>query len=268
MTANTQIVLLKAEDGFSLYGAWYAPANAQTALLLIHGFCSNFYRTPLRDVAEYLAARGYASLVLNTRGHDRLANTEGPQPAEGSYVERISESPRDINTGLNWLRGQGYSRLLLGGHSLGALKSIHYLANNPSLDIRGLISCSCPFWGFTESAERIRTLQKAREMHAEGRSYELIYDNDGNVLGSPAMILDRAENYEAFKPQPNAGRITCRALYLAGDAEPESFRQTAEECKQTGGEHATMKIIAGADHVYTDREQEVAQAVEAWLAQL
>lgn len=262
---NTEIVMYTTTDGFNLYGAWYQQNKAAIALLMIHGYCSNFYRTPLRNIAEYLAPRGYACLVANTRGHDRLANTEGQQPAEGALVERISESPRDLLAGIEWLRERGYRRIILIGHSLGGLKSLHFAAHHAVNELAGLVSCSCPRWNVPAHAENSAVIERARRMRAEGHEYRLMYDDSGNELGSPVMLLDRLEHFSAFQPLNNARRISFPALYTAAGNEPDQFRQAAEELSRAGAGQARLHIIPGTDHVYTGHEIDLARWIEEWL---
>ncbi len=98
-------VSFTSSDGVRLVASWRpSPAGAAApAVLLLHAFSRD--RRELAGVAEELAARGFATLSLDLRGH-------GDSVKKGSATVGLSPSlqtspngfPRDVEAACEWLR--------------------------------------------------------------------------------------------------------------------------------------------------------------------
>ncbi len=78
-----------------------APGKQPVALMLNKAAGD---RTPYRELAIQLAARGIASLALDMRGHGESTNVETFVPGENANRELIWESQVDVIAALAWLR--------------------------------------------------------------------------------------------------------------------------------------------------------------------
>jgi len=70
---DVDLVRLQTEDGVRLTGILRQPrmAKANACVVLIHGYSGNFYSGIMDFLPEALADRGFATLALNMRDHDR-----------------------------------------------------------------------------------------------------------------------------------------------------------------------------------------------------
>lgn len=134
------LVRVSTKDGIELQGLNYKSSigNSDTAIMHLHGTWGNFYGNPFIDhFAEAYPSNGYSFLTVNNRGHD-----------EGSITERIRDSIKDVDTWLKFAADQGYRKVVLQGHSLGALKAVHYVRNTDlsasPVEIPGIVLLS-PF---------------------------------------------------------------------------------------------------------------------------
>lgn len=102
-----------------IYGAWMRPPGAKVAAIVMHP-TSNFMGHYL---IEPLAARGVACMGLNSRyaGNDTLL-----------LMERVIQ---DLGAGVQFLRAQGYDKVVLIGNSGGASLSAFYQAQAEKLTI-------------------------------------------------------------------------------------------------------------------------------------
>jgi len=75
MSFYTRLCTFKTDDNERLHGLLFTPSTRQTdlALLFVHGVAMNFYLPPLSVFGQELAARGFNSFVINTRGHDWIS---------------------------------------------------------------------------------------------------------------------------------------------------------------------------------------------------
>src|SRR5574337_1507652 len=69
---SVEQVALRTGDGVLLDGVLYHPIAAprSSAILLVHGFGSNFYSAYFPPFARAAVEQGYATLALNMRDHD------------------------------------------------------------------------------------------------------------------------------------------------------------------------------------------------------
>jgi pimeloyl-ACP methyl ester carboxylesterase len=107
-----------------IYGAWRAPAGPRKAAAIVMHPTSNFMGHYL--IAP-LAERGVACMGLNSRyaGNDTLL-----------LMERVIQ---DLGAGVQYLRSQGYEKVVLIGNSGGAALSAFYQAQAEQLTIEDMV---------------------------------------------------------------------------------------------------------------------------------
>ncbi|MDE2607404.1 MAG: alpha/beta hydrolase [Burkholderiales bacterium] len=107
-----------------IYGAWMQPAGARRAAAIVMHPASNFMGHYL--IAP-LAARGVACMGLNSRyaGNDTLL-----------LMERVIQ---DLGAGVQFLRAQGYEKVVLVGNSGGASLASFYQAQAERLTIERMV---------------------------------------------------------------------------------------------------------------------------------
>lgn len=107
-----------------IYGAWMEPAGPKRVAAIVMHPASNFMGHYL--IAP-LAARGVACMGLNSRyaGNDTLL-----------LMERVIQ---DLGAGVQFLRGQGYEKVVLIGNSGGASLSAFYQSQAEKLTIETML---------------------------------------------------------------------------------------------------------------------------------
>ena len=109
--------------------------KADTVMISITGIHGNFYSNPFYyDFGETLNSAGIDFIYAQTNdAFNRIetfnAKTHQPEII-GSFNERFSYTDEDIEAYLNLAHDEGYKRVILAGHSLGANKVIYYLSRH------------------------------------------------------------------------------------------------------------------------------------------
>ena len=130
---SIDLVQVRTNDDVRLDGVLTLPESSSVpalgfdAAILHHGVGGNFYGPSFwPTMTNGLVAKGCAVLRVNNRGHDLMYNS--PKGRLGAAYEAVDDCRHDWRAWLDFLESRGYRRIALWGHSLGAVKTIHYLA--------------------------------------------------------------------------------------------------------------------------------------------
>jgi pimeloyl-ACP methyl ester carboxylesterase len=129
---SLKFLSIKTIDGYAMEAALWLPAKKDagepTLLVMIHGSGGSYRRAPESALGPRLAVNGHAVLAVNTRQHDDKVNTDN-----------FLDVRRDIEAAVQVGRALGYKRLVLQGHSLGAIQVQFFAATNWDPDIKAVI---------------------------------------------------------------------------------------------------------------------------------
>jgi alpha-beta hydrolase superfamily lysophospholipase len=132
--------LVHTSDGKTLFvRRWDAEGEPPASILIFHGITA--YSGPYGPMmAEQLSAAGFTVYGMDLRGHGLSDGARGDYPSEERLIEDLTETVRLVRS--------KSKKLVILGHSLGALSAIIAVNNIPS-GIDGLILVSI--------ARRVRT---------------------------------------------------------------------------------------------------------------
>ncbi len=300
------LVNVVTSDGIHLDGALRKPAAGLASTLGVdvvvfhHGVAGNFYNPSFVDrIGDSFLEQGVAVLRVNNRGHDLMYNPTrrgvgnyaqtlaarrdaGPL---GAGYEIVDESRHDLRAWIDFAEAQGFRRIALWGHSLGAVKTIYYFANETDPRVQCAVASSPPrqrYSAYMESpaADQFRAnFERANQLIASGDPgglFKVTVPNP-NVF-SATTYLDKygpAERYDIFKHLPNVrlpmlvtfggeeGATPESADWLSMGGVADALAALAE--KQ---ENLTFRLIDGADHFYTGKLPELWAAARQWFAQI
>lgn len=131
MKRNYTLIQTFTEDEIQLSGLYQQGDKAKEAVILIHGFLSDFYSHKfIHSIAGELEKNRNAIVLAQTRGtglHTEFLKKDKSGEYIGSYYEVLEESHFDISAFIEFLLGEGYEKIVLAGHSLGTIKVVRYL---------------------------------------------------------------------------------------------------------------------------------------------
>jgi len=134
--------LLKTTDGVTLFlRRWNPtsidPAKKDIAVLIFHGFTA--YSGPYSMAAIPISQGGYTVFGLDYRGHGLSDGNRGDSPGKDRWIADLAESVR-------YIKGLGFSKVIILGHSLGVAMAI-CAADTVPKEISGLILLSGAYEG-------------------------------------------------------------------------------------------------------------------------
>jgi pimeloyl-ACP methyl ester carboxylesterase len=281
----TELIRTETTDGLFLDGALWRPQSTNKlpvdAFLLIHGTGSNFYAPGvLETFARQTVAGGTAVLRINTRGHDGIAAipTRSGSVKGGATYERIGDCTLDVTAWVLWLAAKGFAKVVLVGHSMGAVKAVYSQAHAPHPAVTAIIGISPPRFSHQRIASHPRGEQfrvdfgRARDLVARGQPEQLL------SVTQPLPFLATAAGYvEKYGPEdrydyvPLLSRLKCPALILLGSESIKTspaFDGLDTALAEVAARNPTIacEIVAGANINYTGCDDVPLTRAAAWLA--
>lgn len=250
------------------------------AVCCVHGTGGNFYSSSLFEfLSARLLALGCSVLRVNTRGHDLISTAAVGRGGRrlGAAYEVVADCRHDVAAWLDWLRQQGYPRIGLLGHSLGAVKCLYALAQEPELAPVCLIALSPPRLSYSwfcqsQKAETfLKTYHHAESLVAAGQPGALL-----EVSVPLPFVITAAGYVEKYGPEERYNFVNfvagmpCPLLITFGGLEVVdnmAFQGSPEalDALPRRPQGLTVQIIPGGDHFYTAARPELAQCVDEWL---
>ncbi len=270
----------------------------------VHGWDGNFYENRFIDYAAAECGRvGIGFISGNNRGHDYIsdilrdrsqkakAKSQKVKLAErldyvqiGGMYEKLADSVADIRAWVDFAAARGAQRVILQGHSHGAIKVAHYLIATRDPRVCGLILLSpSDDLGLARKqlGERFSwVLARAREMSSKGSGRKLLPEKDSPYPVSAATFFD-CHNKDSITGMFNMSRtdrqrfpelaaVKVPVLLAVGTVEeafvgkPHKYVADIRAC-MVNCPSFTGAVIEGAPHNYLGRERELAVVLKKWL---
>lgn len=280
-------------DDMRLMGVHYP--GTESCVLMIHGMAGNIMEHVFGNVlGERVNENGFGFIYAHTRGYNHI-NEIATKPKKknngynytvvGTSYELFEDSLKDIEAWVEKVRELGYKKIILLGHSLGCNKVIYYLYTQKSNDVTGVILLSPPdMVGLVEKREyepnHKALLHEAREFMKAGKSRSLLSKKVWSEFGLSAQtylsffekgrpvdnlpVLRNPEKFEQLEA------ISKPILCVVGEYDDIAIQELSEDMKlikskATNCPNFQSTSIDGANHIYENRENRLADAVVEWL---
>jgi pimeloyl-ACP methyl ester carboxylesterase len=280
------LVHVTTRDGIRLDGTWSKPSPERASqlgvdvVILHHGVGGNFYGPGMfEQYSVALLDRGCAVLRVNNRGHDAMSRAvvgEGVKQLGAAY-EHMAECPYDWEAWVDLAHAAGYQRIGLWGHSLGATKSLYYMATQRDPRVKCVVAGSPPRFSYAaycalDSGEEFKRIAAQAQQHIDRGHPEVLIDT---VYPIPLLVTAEVfiekygpqEQYDIVQHIPN---VQCPVLIMVGTAEAQTmmaFQGLPPVLEKLAGtiHNLTFASIPGADHAYTHQRDYVWGVVRQWL---
>jgi putative redox protein len=233
-----------------LKGTLHRPSNPHDGGVVFgHCFTCSRHTTILREIAGALASAGFYALRFDFSGNGQ---SEG-RFDNSTYSKQVAE----MKTAAAYLAGQGAARLGFAGHSLGAVVSI--LAAAETDDLMGVVALAGRLSGL--SAPFFLNDRQKKELTENGRVF---FESRGRSLMLTEAFFSDAESYHPLSKIP---RMKTPLLVIHGDADEIVPVSEAHRLDDIDAPHAEKRIIAGADHMFTENghRAEIVETVVGWF---
>ncbi|MDE7402565.1 MAG: alpha/beta hydrolase [Muribaculaceae bacterium] len=273
--------LIKAQTrrGVQLDGVIFAKGGENTVVIAITGIHGNFYSNPMYyNIGDTLCEHGIAFIYAQTNdafNKMETVNTRtGNNEIIGSFNECFDDICDDINAYVKFAEAKGYGNIILAGHSLGANKVIHYLANAQDTSVKHYILVS--------PANMKYMLSNVTDDERDIIRYYVDNGMEDRMLPFPfmgwaPMIAKTAWQWLWRNPLDNVHsdsdgdfseveRIRQTGALIIGTydrfsyGEPRAFIELINSHTQQPDMNEVI-FVEGTGHVYTEREQMLADII-------
>lgn len=286
---NPRLVQVCTKDGLYLHGYISPNNNHKTVILHIHGFEGNFYENNFVHVLiNETDIEKIAFLTVNTRGNGKeteFNTTGGDTKRIGARYELLEESHLDISAWIKFLIDQGYTEIILQGHSLGTLKVVRYMIEGEYKDKIIKLILLAPFdkKGLIVASNRQpldELLEKATQIIKSGKGEDIVTKEFGDIELSYNTYVswykqdDLGRIFEFCSPNYKSSileKITIPVLTLVGSKD-DFFYATDPNQKEVAMEwllnqlgKGEGKIIQDAAHSFSPNESLMAKEVTSFI---
>ncbi|WP_373768030.1 alpha/beta hydrolase [Glaesserella sp.] len=276
---------LATQTGTVLHGALFSTMPSDTVVIAITGIHGNFYSNPFYDtLGETLSANGIDFIYAQTRNAfgkmQEINRQTGQMETFGSFNEDFAKSIEDITAYIDFAQQQGYQRIILAGHSLGANKVIYYLSQTQDSRIdQFLLLSPANVTHLTNSISKAqRAYIQAQIANNQGQQllpFELFgwlpctANTAYQWLYSP--ILNNAHSqtdgdFSQIRQIRHSGALLIGSLDRFTDGNPQDFLQNIN-AHFPHPERNRLIYIDKTGHTYQQKEQELANQVLNWIKQ-
>jgi acylglycerol lipase len=268
-TIDVDLVRLQTKDGVKLTGILRQPRMSKTkaCVVLIHGYSGNFYSGVMGFLPEALADRGFATLAINMRDHDR-----------GPKHNRFEDNRYDIMAAVDKMALLGYHPIFLYGHSMGTNRVLYYIAATQDDRIKGIILTGPPGnlfdWNISvfgaEAAKSV--LRQAQDLVAKGKGDQWMLINLG-PLGKALYTANHVVSLRGPKtlsdPYKNIAHISRPILVVHGLADRLANPDVADRLRNSATPKANVTVvkIPGADHRFSHHQEKLVSVVTRWVTE-
>jgi pimeloyl-ACP methyl ester carboxylesterase len=247
----------------------------------MHGLGGNFYSSSLNlRLADAMADLGIAVVCANNRGHDNVSSSpvNGRATTIGAAHEIVGDCKFDIGGWIDFLvKRRGHQRILLVGHSLGAIKILYATAHQPSEFICGVAGLSATrlcYQRFMESSGSElfqKWILRSEELVAAGRGDELMeVEFPFPTWITAASYRNKYGPEDRYDWLPLVDRILVPTLLLYGERElndNSAFYGLWDDVTRAtaGRSNFEIDIVKNADHFYSGVNRQTSDTLSGWI---
>jgi len=295
---EAKLVQIKTVDGLKLPGILYESSDSKKAAIFLHGNGSSsvFYHDNNRpELAKILNKTGISFLLFNNRGahYIKKLNVEKygkvSRKLFGMAYEKIKDCIKDIDGAIKFLQSLGYKEFYLIGESTGANKICVYHYYKPkNIILKYVLLGGGDDTGiYYDSLGRdkfFKLLKEAKNKIKKGDGEEIITELLPNEIFSYIGFYDIANpdgdyNIFPFLEAIKNIKLSKRPLFLYfksinkptlviyGEKDEYAYGKVPKIVgilKKQKPEFE-YKIISGANHSFSEHQNELATEISNWL---
>ena len=268
--------------GLELKGAIFGDETNDTVLIMVTGICSNVFQNELLYTTGKLLEENGISCII-AHAHDSFSCfaysdfSIGKQRHAGVFNDDFNMVYEDVESYVKYAKNMGFKNIILGGHSLGSNKIIHYLGNTPD-DFVDYFIVSSPvdimhWWNVMPNINKC--CEMAKSWIEEGRGDDILpflfggfspmtantvlgFYNADNLKNCP-VLSHQGETNSLYNIKPAGTFIIGSKDSVTGDS-PKGFMETLNRWTKHPELNQVIEV-PDASHIFFGKHDIYAQTV-------
>lgn len=281
-----RIISVPTKRGLVLRTVMYEAEKSDTILILMSGICSNIFNNQLlQTTGEVLSQNGISYIAGHAMDAFSVLHYSNivtkTQELKGVALDDFSVINEDIQAYIDYAEALGYKNIILGGHSLGSNRVIHYLSQNPSNAVKYFI-LSGPV-DLTDMLKVMTTPEEfelAKQLVIQSRGEEILPFLFGGFSPMSAnTMIDNWYDNKIYKNCPflsndgeteSLSKINIPGMILIGEKDscagvsPIEFARQISSSTQCSSKNKIV-ILNDAGHIFYNKHNEYAQTVMEYI---
>ncbi len=277
-----EIIKVRTPRGLELKGGMFGDVSSDTVLVMLTGICSNVFQNELLySTGKLLSKNGIACIIAHA--HDSFSCfaysdfSINKEKHAGVFNDNFNMVYEDVESYVKYAKELGFKKIILGGHSLGSNKIIHYLGNTPD-DFVDYFIVSSPidlmyWWSIMPNIDKC--FEIAQSWVDDGRGDEILpflfggfspmtantvlgFYNADNLKNCP-VLSNQGEIESLHNIKPNGSFIIGSKDSVTGES-PKRFMETLNSWTKNPENNQVIEV-SNASHVFFGKHKEYSQAV-------
>lgn len=237
------------------------------AILVLHGFLQTNEFLATQSIINSLSALGYT--VVGPNFSLGIPDRRQSMQCQAPHRHTFEEDLREIDFWVNWLRKQGYSKVIIVGHSWGSQHGLGYVETHPQAPIMAVIAVSLVH---VEQATAIRNKQikqaRNRVEHHDKSLQAYVLSFCKAFMATPQSYLSYAR-WDDARVIDSLGALQQRQLPIYVVVGSQDNRIDDNWVQVLRAHSFQTTVIEGANHFFSSmHEFELSDRLEAVLAEI
>ena len=267
-----EILKVTTPRELELKGAIFGDETNDTVLIMLTGICSNVFQNELLyTTGKLLSENGITCIIAHA--HDSFSCfaysdfSTGKQKHAGTFNDDFNMVYEDVESYVKYAKEEmGFKNIILGGHSLGSNKIIHYLGNTPDNFVDYFIVSSpvdiMHWWQIMPNIDKC--FEMAQEWVNAGRGDDILpfmfggfspmtansvlgFYNAENLKNCP-VLSKQGETDSLYNIKPSGAFIIGSRDSVTGE-NPEAFMNTLNSWTRKPENNKVIEV-EGASHIF------------------
>jgi pimeloyl-ACP methyl ester carboxylesterase len=249
---------------------------ADGVILITHGALAHRGMETITYLQNLLKDKGYNTLAINLSLG--LNNRHGMYDCKVTHRHRNADAAEEIGAWVDWLKGQGVTRVTLLGHSRGGAQTALYAAERDNPSVKAVVLLAPSTRENNDAADYQRrhnkplapVLEKAQKLVKDGKGGTVLEHIDLLYCPDTSATADSFVSYHGPDPRLDTPSLIPKLkkptlVVVAGNDEVVVVLDK-KMAPLADGKRVQMKVIDGADHFFRDLyADDAVEAIDAFL---
>jgi pimeloyl-ACP methyl ester carboxylesterase len=249
---------------------------ADGVILITHGALAHRGMETITYLQNLLKDKGHNTLAINLSLG--LNNRHGMYDCKVTHRHRNADAAEEIGAWVDWLKGQGVTRVTLLGHSRGGAQTALYAAERDNPSVKAVVLLAPSTRENNDAADYQRrhnkplapVLEKAQKLVKEGKGGTVLEHIDLLYCPDTSATADSFVSYHGPDPRLDTPSLIPKlkkpTLVVVAGNDEMVVGLDKKMAPLADGKRVQMKVIDGADHFFRDLyADDAVEAIDAFL---